>query len=85
MGVWSRDTSFPTPVANLNSVKCVNSNDCWAVGGTAAGLPNFVHWDGTGWTNFAVSATIFPKGILRDIGITGPSYSPMSAWQEVFA
>jgi hypothetical protein len=40
------------PNEDLNSVHCVASDDCWAVGDAGGGgeRPNLIHWDGAAWS-----------------------------------
>jgi Tfp pilus assembly protein PilX len=84
---WSRDASNPTPVANLNAVTCANTNDCWAVGAAVTGgLPVFVHYDGTGWTQFTnINSGPFTASALHAVTMVSPSAQPWAAWQENFS
>jgi hypothetical protein len=44
--------SASVPDENLNSVFCVKTDDCWAVGDAGGGgeRPNLIHWNGAAWS-----------------------------------
>jgi hypothetical protein len=57
-GLWSQEgPSAVLPDVNLNSVHCVSSNDCWAVGNRIGAVTNgwtFLRWSGANWSLFTV-------------------------------
>jgi Tfp pilus assembly protein PilX len=78
-GVWNDCTNATyVPAINqaLNSVYCVDANDCWAVGN--AGL--ILHWNGLTWSQVQAGLTALN---LQEVYIIGPEQRPQAAWQEV--
>ena len=79
-GVWNDCTSAAfVPAINqaLNSVYCVDANDCWAVGN--AGL--ILHWGGSPpWAQVQAGLT---AQNLQEVYVVGPEQRPQAAWQEL--
>jgi Tfp pilus assembly protein PilX len=65
----------------LQSVTCVTSNDCWAVGnpGIAGQRPLALHWNGTDWIIETLNSQ---NATLNSIALIGPKRSNI-AWREV--
>jgi hypothetical protein len=79
-GQWNDCTNatyVPAINQQLNSVYCVDANDCWAVGN--AGL--ILHWGGSPpWAQVQAGLT---AQNLNEVYVIGPEQRPQAAWQEV--
>ena len=80
-GAWVACSFDPGAASrqNLNSVFCVNTNDCWAAGN--GGL--IIHWDGTSWTVHPQSGVLTTAN-LNGVYVIGPKQRPQAMWREVF-
>ena len=80
-GAWVACSFDPGAASrqNLNSVFCINSNDCWAAGN--GGL--IIHWDGTSWTVHPQSGVLTTAN-LNGVYVIGPKQRPQAMWREVF-
>ena len=80
-GTWAVCSFNPGAASrqNLNSVFCVNSNDCWAVGN--GGL--IIHWDGLSWTVHSQSG-VLTTADLNGVYVIGPKQRSQAMWREVF-
>ena len=80
-GTWAVCSFNPGAASrqNLNSVFCVNANDCWAVGN--GGL--IIHWDGSSWTVHSQSG-VLTTADLNSIYVISPKQKPQAMWREVF-
>jgi photosystem II stability/assembly factor-like uncharacterized protein len=61
---WNVTSSYNLPAVDLwFSIKSLNKNDIWAIGGNDGSTPSrpaggvAIHWNGTTWTSYAVSTT----------------------------
>jgi hypothetical protein len=48
----------------LNSVQCVNADDCWAVGNNDGAGELILKWNGVAWTRIGPSGAIDDRNLL---------------------
>ena len=62
---WSAVSAPSAPNEDLESIYCVTSNDCWAVGKDQNG-ENIIHWNGSTWSRFGPYGSI-PNKELKSV------------------
>jgi hypothetical protein len=62
---WSSVSAPAVPVQDLQSVYCITTDDCWAVGAPNGTAANINHWDGATWSN--ITAPGVPNRTLYSV------------------